>query len=54
MGSRSFEVPNTSGVRFHDLVAVSLGGVGTTNRLINESGATANQANQVSCLVSFP
>jgi hypothetical protein len=26
--SRGFEVPNTAGVRFHDLVTVSLGGVG--------------------------
>ena len=54
VASRGFEVPNASGVRFHDLVTVSLGGVGTINRVINESGATANQANQVSYLVSFP
>ncbi|HCU49208.1 MAG TPA: hypothetical protein DGG94_05260, partial [Micromonosporaceae bacterium] len=54
VASRGFEVPNTSGVRFHDLVAVSLGGVGTINRVINDSGATANQANQVSYLVNYP
>jgi F5/8 type C domain len=54
VASRAFEVPNVAGVRFHDLVAVSLGGVGTINRVINDSGATANQANQVSYLVSYP
>ncbi|HEV2782334.1 MAG TPA: discoidin domain-containing protein [Actinophytocola sp.] len=54
VASRGFEVPNTAGVRFHDLVTVSLGGVGTINRVINDSGATANQANQVSYLVSYP
>jgi hypothetical protein len=54
VASRAFEVPNAAGVRFHDLVTVSLGGVGTINRVINDSGATANQASQVSYLVSFP
>jgi hypothetical protein len=54
VAARSFEVPNTAGVRFHDLVSVSLGGVGTINRVINDAGATANLANQVSYLVSYP
>jgi hypothetical protein len=52
--SRAFEVPNNAGVRFHDLVAVSLGGVGTINRVINDTGATANLANQVSYVVNYP
>jgi hypothetical protein len=52
--SRSFEVPSNAGVRFHDLVSVSLGGVGTINRVINDTGATANQANQTSYVVNYP
>jgi hypothetical protein len=54
VASRSFEVPTTAGVLFHDLVSVSLGGVGTINHVINDTGATANTANQVSYVVSFP
>jgi hypothetical protein len=52
--ARSFEVPDNAGVRFHDLVSVSLGGVGTINHVINDTGATANQANQISYVVSYP
>ncbi|HEU5470448.1 MAG TPA: discoidin domain-containing protein [Actinophytocola sp.] len=54
VASRAFEVPNTPNVRFHGLVAVSLGGVGTINRVINDTGATANLANQVSYVPNFP
>ncbi|CAM4178402.1 discoidin domain-containing protein [Kibdelosporangium persicum] len=54
VASRGFEVPNTPGVRFHGLVAVSLGGVGTINRVINDTGAVANTANQVSYVQNYP
>ncbi|ALG11231.1 discoidin domain-containing protein [Kibdelosporangium phytohabitans] len=54
VASRSFEVPNTPGVRFHGLVSVSLGGVGTINRVINDTGATANTANQISYVTDYP
>ena len=54
VASRAFEVPSVSGVRFHDLVTVSLGGVGTITNVINTTGATVNTAHQVSDLVSFP
>ncbi|GAB3882663.1 discoidin domain-containing protein [Kibdelosporangium lantanae] len=54
VAAHSFEVPNNAGVRFHDLVSVSLGGVGTINHVINDAGATANQANQISYLVNYP
>jgi hypothetical protein len=54
VAAHSFEVPNTAGVRFHDLVSVSLGGVGTINHVINDAGATANLANQISYLVQYP
>ncbi|MFC4855661.1 discoidin domain-containing protein [Actinophytocola glycyrrhizae] len=54
VASRGFEVPNKPGVRFHGLVTVSLGGVGTINRVINDTGEVANQAHQVSYVTNYP
>ncbi|MFD0973718.1 discoidin domain-containing protein [Plantactinospora endophytica] len=54
VNERSFEVPVNSGVQFRNMVTVSLGGVGTINRIINNSGGTANTANQVQYLTNFP
>jgi hypothetical protein len=54
INDHAFEVPDTSGVQFHDLVTVSLGGVGTIEHVINETGATADTSNQVVDLLSFP
>ncbi|MEV4754119.1 discoidin domain-containing protein [Micromonospora sp. NPDC049559] len=39
--TRAFEVPDTSGVRFHGLLAVSLGGNGTITHVINNTGGPA-------------
>jgi hypothetical protein len=50
----TIEVPNTPGVQFHDLVTVSLGGVGTIEHVINGTGGTANTSNQVIDLLSYP
>jgi hypothetical protein len=50
----SFEVPNTSGVKFHDMVTVSLGGVGTINHIINYTGGPSNSNHNVADLVSYP
>ncbi|GHJ37785.1 ricin-type beta-trefoil lectin domain protein [Streptomyces sp. TS71-3] len=52
--AHSFEVPVTSGVRFHDLVTVSLGGTGTISHVINNTGAAANSSHQVTYLVTGP
>ncbi len=52
--AHSFEVPNTPGVKFHDMVTVSLGGTGTISHVINNSGGTANSASNVANLVSYP
>jgi hypothetical protein len=38
----------------HDILTVSLGGVGTIEHVVNDTGATANTANQVVDLVSYP
>lgn len=50
----SFEVPNTSGVKFHDMITVSLGGVGTISHIINNSGGPSNSSNNVAKLTSYP
>ena len=54
INDHAFEVPATAGVQFKDLVTVSLGGIGTIEHVINETGATANSTNQVIDLASFP
>ncbi len=51
----AFEVPNTPGVQFHDLLTISLGGVGTITHVINDTGATAQDSKTVPVnLVSYP
>jgi hypothetical protein len=39
--TRSFEVPVTPTVKLHDILTVSLGGVGTIDHVVNDSGAAA-------------
>lgn len=50
----SFEVPQTSGVKFHDMVTVVLGGAGTINHIINNTGATVTPSNNVAYLTTYP
>jgi hypothetical protein len=52
--AHSFEVPDVSGVKFHSMVTVSLGGVGTITHVINNTGAAANSSHNVTDLVSYP
>jgi hypothetical protein len=53
--SHAFEAPVTPGVQFHDLLTVSLGGVGTIDHVINDTGAAAQGSNTIPVnLVSFP
>ncbi|HXM57205.1 MAG TPA: adenylyl cyclase [Candidatus Dormibacteraeota bacterium] len=53
--SRSFEAPVTPGVKLHDLLTVSLGGVGTIDHVVNDVGAAAQGSNTIPVnLVSFP
>ena len=54
VNARAFEVPVKSGVRFHNMVTVSLGGTGTISHVINNTGAAANSGHQVTNLVSGP
>jgi hypothetical protein len=51
----AFEAPNTPGVQFHDLLTVSLGGVGTITHVINDTGATAQGSSTIPVdIVSYP
>ena len=55
IADHSFEAPNASGVQFHDLLTVSLGGVGTISHVINGTGAAVNSGNPGPVdLVSYP
>jgi hypothetical protein len=52
---RGFEVPVNAGVRFHDLLTVSLGGTGTIDHVINNTGAAAQGTSTIPVdIVSFP
>jgi hypothetical protein len=50
----AFEVPNTPGVKFHDLLTVSLNFQGTITHVINNTGATTPSGTVPSNVVSFP
>ncbi|MFF3856440.1 discoidin domain-containing protein [Micromonospora sp. NPDC002575] len=54
VADRAIEAPTNPNVRFTNMVTVSLGGVGTINRVVNNSGGTANTANQVVYLTNYP
>ncbi|MGW5611929.1 coagulation factor 5/8 type domain-containing protein [Streptomyces sp. NPDC003753] len=50
-----FAAPDTPGVRFHDLLIVSLGGNGQYEHVINETGApTSGTSTTPSTVVSYP
>jgi hypothetical protein len=53
--TRAFEVPVTPGVKLHDILTVSLGGVGTIDHVVNDTGAAAQGAATIPVnVVSFP
>ncbi|MFJ8826722.1 RICIN domain-containing protein [Streptomyces sp. NPDC102467] len=54
VADRAFEVPNASGVRFHDMVTVSLGGTGTISHVINNTGGPSNSSSNVAYLTNYP
>jgi len=53
VSANAFTSPSTSGVQWHDLVSVSLGGVGTIDNIINGTGATVNSGSTVADLASY-
>ena len=54
VAERAFEAPNRPGVRFHDMVTVSLGGTGTINHVINSTGGPSTSSSNVANLVAYP
>ncbi len=54
VNARAFEVPVKTGVKFRDMVTVSLGGTGTITHVINNTGDTVNSGHQVTSIVSGP
>ncbi len=50
----AFEVPDTPGVRLHDMVTVSLGGTGTIHHVVNGTGGPSDAQHNVADLVSYP
>ena len=54
VADHAFEVPDVSGVGLHDMVTVSLGGTGTINHIVNETGGTVNSGSTVADLVNYP
>jgi len=55
VNEHGFEVPNNAGVKFHDLLTVSLGGNGIINHVINSTGGAAQGTDTVPVnVVSYP
>ncbi len=54
VADRAFEAPKRAGVRFRNMVTVSLGGHGTISRVINDTGGPSNSATNVANLVKYP
>lgn len=55
VADRAIEVPERDGVRFHHMVAVSLGGgIGTIAHLINDTGGPANEHQSEAFLTEYP
>ncbi|MBS2967013.1 discoidin domain-containing protein [Actinocrinis puniceicyclus] len=54
VNDHAFEAPNTSGVQFHDLLTVSLGGVGVIEHVINGTGAATPSNTTPSNVTSYP
>ncbi len=52
--AHAFEAPNTPGVRFHDMVTVSLNYQGTITHVINNTGGTTPTGTKPVNLVSYP
>ncbi|MFK4084702.1 RICIN domain-containing protein [Kribbella sp. NPDC020789] len=54
VAERAFEVPNKTGVRFHNMVTISLGGKGTIAHVINNTGGPSNSQTSKAQWVNYP
>jgi hypothetical protein len=54
VADHAFETPTSSGIHFHDILTVSLGGVGVIQHVINSTGgATPSNTTPVN-VTSYP
>jgi hypothetical protein len=51
--ANAFTSPSSSGVAWHDMVTVSLGGTGTIDHIIDGNGGTVNSSSTVANLTSY-
>ncbi|OEU88705.1 coagulation factor 5/8 type domain-containing protein [Streptomyces abyssalis] len=54
VADRSFEVPQAEGVKFHHMTSVSLGGTGTIQHVINDTGGPADAGSNVATVTAYP
>jgi hypothetical protein len=54
IAANALTAPNVSGVSWHDMVTVSLGGTGTIQHVINGTGGAVNSGNTVTYLSNYP
>ncbi|HEX4721546.1 MAG TPA: RICIN domain-containing protein [Pseudonocardiaceae bacterium] len=54
VAAHAIETPTGSGIAFHDMVTVSLGGTGTIQHIINNNGGTVNSGTTVTDLTTGP
>jgi hypothetical protein len=54
VADHAFEAPDVAGVQFHDILTVSLGGVGVIEHVINETGAATPANTTPSDITSYP
>jgi hypothetical protein len=54
VADRSFEVPQADGVKLHHMTSVSLGGTGTIEHVVNDTGGPANADKNVATVTSYP
>jgi hypothetical protein len=54
VADHAFEAPNTPGVQFHDILTVSLGGVGVIEHVINETGGATPSNTTPVYITSYP
>jgi hypothetical protein len=54
VADRSYEVPQAEGVKLHHMTSVSLGGTGTIQHVVNDTGGPANTDSQVATVTSYP
>jgi hypothetical protein len=54
VADHAFDAPATAGVQFHDILTVSLGGVGTIEHVINSTGGATPSSTTPVDITSYP